>query len=230
MLRRRPSLILFDLDGTLVDSAPDLAAAIDRMLGVLGHPPAGEEKVRGWIGHGLPQLVRRALTHELWPEKDPPDFERALALYQGFYREAMVVGSRVYPGVFDGLQALSAQHWPMACVTNKHSAFTRALLEAVNLLDFFKVTLSGDEVPRPKPDPMPLLKLAEQFKVRPDELLMVGDSEADARAARAAGSQLVLVRYGYHGSGGVERLKPDLLLDSLAELPAALPMATPPTH
>lgn len=218
MLRHRPSLILFDLDGTLVDSAPDLAAAIDRMLVSLGRPPAGEDQVRGWIGHGMPQLVRRALTGALWPSEDPPQFEEALKRYMDFYAEALADRSRLYPGVLEALEWLKALGMPMACVTNKHSAFSAKVLEGFGLLGFFSAVVSGDDFKRPKPDPMPLLHLAETFKVSPSEVLMIGDSESDAKAARAAGMMLALVTYGYPGAMGIDAFSPDLRLDSLASL------------
>lgn len=218
MLRRRPSLILFDLDGTLVDSAPDLAAAIDRMLVALGRPVAGEEKVRGWIGRGMPMLVRRALTGELWPEDEPTDFSRALELYMEFYGETIAEHTRLYPGVLDCLESVRALGIPMACVTNKDSRFTSRLLESLGILGYFDVLASGDQFSRPKPDPEPLLATAQRFGVQPEAGLMVGDSAADAKAAHAAGMMLVMVPYGYHGGEGVECLIPDLILDDLSEL------------
>lgn len=219
MLRRRPSLVLFDLDGTLVDSAPDLAAAVDRMLVALGHPPAGEARVREWIGRGQPMLIKRALTGELWPEGEPQDFQRAQELYVEFYGEGLAEKSRLYPGVLECLDALRALRIPMACVTNKDSRFTARVLESLGILGYFDVLASGDEFPRPKPDPDALLDAAQRLGVAPEETVMVGDSSADAKAARAAGMMLVMVPYGYHGGDTVESFLPDLLLKGLDELP-----------
>jgi phosphoglycolate phosphatase len=227
MLRRRPSLILFDLDGTLVDSAPDLAQAIDRMLAALGRPAAGEEKVRGWIGRGMPMLVKRALTGQLWPETEPEDFPRALSLYMEFYGESLAEKTCLYPGVLDCLEALRTLGIPMACVTNKDSRFTSRLLESLGILGFFDALASGDQFARPKPDPEPLVMTAKRLGMDPENCLMVGDSAADAKAAHAAGMMLVMVPYGYHGGEGVESMNPDLIVEHLAELPRWIELAPP---
>ncbi|MEY4683685.1 MAG: hypothetical protein RLZ25_144 [Pseudomonadota bacterium] len=219
MLRRRPSLVLFDLDGTLVDSAPDLALAVDRMLVALGREPAGEARVREWIGRGQPMLIKRALSGALWPEGMPEDFDRAQELYVEFYGAGLAEKSRLYPGVLECLEALRALGIPMACVTNKDSRFTARVLESLGILRYFDVLASGDEFPRPKPDPDALLDTARRLGVAPEDTIMVGDSSADAKAARAAGMMLVMVPYGYHGEDTVESFLPDLLLSDLNELP-----------
>ncbi len=219
MLRRRPSLIVFDLDGTLVDSAPDLAHAIDEMLTRLGQPPAGEETVRGWIGNGMPMLVQRALTGEQWPEREPEGFAEALALYMDIYEASLCNRTRLYEGAQECLQRLRQRHIKLACVTNKHSRFTLSLLRQLGIADFFDAVASGDQFTNNKPDPESLLKTAERLGVAAADSLMVGDSPADAQAARRAGFMLACVPYGYHGGKGVAVLSPDLILESLAELP-----------
>ena len=225
MLRRRPSLIVFDLDGTLVDSAPDLAHSIDQMLVRLGRSPAGLERVRGWIGNGMPMLVKRALTGEQWPSAEPAGFAGALTLYMDIYAENLSARTRLYEGARECLHELRQRGLLMACITNKHSRFTRPLLEQLGVAEYFDAIASADQFAKHKPDPEPLLKTAEGLGVLPERSLMVGDSPADAEAARNAGFMLALVPYGYHGGKGVEALKPDLILESLAELPARVDAA-----
>ena len=220
MLRRRPSLIVFDLDGTLVDSAPDLAYSIDQMLIRLGRPPAGEDRVRGWIGNGMPMLVKRALTGESWPTDEPEGFGEALALYMEIYGENLSVRSRLYDGARKCLEQLHGEGYTLACITNKHSRFTGPLLESLGVGQYFACLASGDQFRHHKPHPEPLLKTAGRFGVDPAECLMVGDSIADAEAARNAGFMLVLVPYGYHGEADVNSLGADAVVKSLIEIPA----------
>jgi phosphoglycolate phosphatase len=226
MLRRRPpSLIVFDLDGTLVDSAPDLAYAADSTLEQLGLPPAGESRVRGWIGKGVPMLVRRVLTGEMWPEGDPPRFAKALEIFQGRYQTNVCDRSRLYPGVAQGLAAVKAAGSPTAVLTNKASRFTIPLVDQLGISRHFDYVGSGDDFVRQKPHPEPLLKTAERFGVAPADCLMVGDSANDAQAARSAGYGFVAAPYGYHGGDGVAGFEPDALVESLADVPGLLSAA-----
>jgi phosphoglycolate phosphatase len=219
MLDRTPELIAFDLDGTLVDSSPDLADAVDAMLDRLGLPPAGEPRVKGWIGNGVDMLVKRALTGDMWPQDEPPRFNEALTMFMDLYAANVCNRSRLFPGVAEGLKQLKAAGFRLACVTNKHSRFTRPLLDRLGVLEFMDFVGCGDQFEKHKPDPCPLLKTAEFFGVEPSRALMVGDSANDVKAARAADFMVVCVPYGYHGGNGVECLKPDAIVSSLTELP-----------
>ena len=214
-----PRLIAFDLDGTLVDSAPDLAWAIDAMLARQGLPPAGEARVRGWIGHGMAMLVRRALTGELWPKGNPPHFNEAVAAFMVLYADNLCRHSRLYAGVGAGLERLAAEGYRLACITNKPEKFTRPLLQYLGIADRFEFVAGGDTFSRQKPDPLPLLECAAHFGVAPADSLMVGDSASDAKAARSAGFRLVLVSYGYLGDDSMESLAPDAVIHALTELP-----------
>jgi phosphoglycolate phosphatase len=225
MLDRTPELIAFDLDGTLVDSSPDLADAIDAMLERLGLPPAGEPRVKGWIGNGVDMLVKRALTGETWPQAEPARFDESLAMFMDLYEANVCNRSRLFPGVADGLKQLKAAGFRLACVTNKHSRFTRPLLDRLGVLQDMDFVGCGDQFEKLKPDPHPLLKTAERFVVEPSRCLMVGDSANDVKAARAAGFMVVCVPYGYHGGNGVESLEPDAVVSSLTELPALFKQA-----
>ena len=222
MLRRRPSLIAFDLDGTLVDSAPDIAYAVDQMLLRLGLEPQGEERVRCWVGRGMAMLVRRALTGSLWPLEDPPQMAEAQAIFMAIYQEHLAERTTLYEGALPCLEALRVEAIPLALITNKPARFTHALVKAMGLEGFFEVIASGDDFAHQKPHPGPLLKTADRLRVDPDKSLMVGDSQADAEAARRAGFMLALVPYGYHGGEGVMRFEPDLLLETLEHLPGHL--------
>ncbi|MCU0735328.1 MAG: phosphoglycolate phosphatase [Methylotetracoccus sp.] len=216
----KPALIAFDLDGTLVDSAPDLADAVDAMLATLGRPSAGVEKVRTWIGNGVTMLVKRALTGEMWPAGDPPGFTEALSRFLNRYQTYVCERSRLYDGVLEGLKALKARGYRTACITNKHSRFALPLLRQLGVAAYLDYIGCGDQFDKPKPDPDPLLKTAERFSVEPEDCLMVGDSDNDVKAARAAGFGILCVSYGYRNVDRAEDLHPDGVIPSLAALPA----------
>ncbi len=219
----RPKMILVDLDGTMVDSVPDLAYCVDRMMERLGRPPWGEALVRDWVGNGVERLVKRALTGTLEGEPSEADFARALPIFLGLYEANTAVRSRLFPGVREGLAYLSWAGYPLACVTNKAAQFTEPLLRALGIRDFFLFVVSGDTLPEKKPHPAPLLYAAGQLGVPPEEALMVGDSVSDVRAARAAAfGAIVCVSHGYNHGLDIRTAAPDAVIESLSELPALL--------
>jgi phosphoglycolate phosphatase len=189
--------IAFDLDGTLLDTLPDIAAAADRMLIELDRPVAGEQVVRQYIGDGIPRLTKRLLTGS-W-DGEPPEglFARALTSFEEHYRRTLTQRTAPYAGVVDALKDLRAADFALACITNKAAAFTEPLLAAVGLREFFSLVLSGDSLPRKKPDPLPLVHCAKVLGVEPAGLLVVGDSANDVESARAAGCPVFCVPYGY---------------------------------
>jgi phosphoglycolate phosphatase len=215
---KRPQMILLDLDGTLIDSVPDLAFCVDAMMERLGRPPHGEAEVRKWVGNGVERLVRRALVGQL--DGDPPeeDYERAYPIFIELYRESTSRHSVLYPGVREGLYYLTAEGYPLGCVTNKAAQFTEPLLRDLGIRDAFGIVISGDSLPRQKPDPLPLLHAAEHFGVRPEDALMVGDSVSDVKAARAAGFGIVCMSYGYNHGRDIREAEPDAVMDSLVEI------------
>jgi phosphoglycolate phosphatase len=206
----------FDLDGTLLDTLPDIAEAARRMLTDLGRPEASAEVVRRYVGDGIQRLAKRLLTGQM--NGDPPadEFERALDLFERHYRDTLTQQTRPFPGVEDGLRQFAHEGLKLACVTNKPESFTLPLLEATGLRGFFDLVVAGDTLPRKKPDPLPLLYCAQQFGAQPHELLVVGDSANDALAARAAGCPAFCVPYGY-GAQDVRELNCDAIVGDLVE-------------
>jgi phosphoglycolate phosphatase len=214
-----PRLVLIDLDGTLVDSLPDIAFCVDRMLTELALPTVGAERVGQWIGNGTDILVRRALAGNLHGEVDEERYARALPLFRALYGAHTSERSRVYDGVAAGLDYLHATGAALACVTNKPSAFSHKLLADMELDKHFSLVISGDTLARKKPDPLPLLHAARHFAVPPEQALLIGDSANDVKAARAAGFRIVCVSYGYNHGDDIRASLPDAVIDSLAELP-----------
>ena len=221
-MKTAPELIVFDLDGTLVDSAPDLAFSVDATLATLNRPPAGIDAVRRWIGNGVLMLVKRALSGEMWPQRDPEGLQQSLAVFDAVYSENLCRRSTLYDGVREGLTELRAKEYRTACLTNKHSRYTVPLLQGLGIHAGFDYVGCGDQFARHKPDPEPLLKTAERFQLPPSRCLMVGDSETDVQAARAAGTAIVCVPYGYRTCDRAEDLGADAVIASIAELPAYL--------
>ena len=221
----KPEMVLIDLDGTLVDSVPDLAYCADAMLAQLSMPACGEAKVRHWVGNGVERLVKRALIGQLDGEPDQALFDRALPIYMALYKENVSKRSRLYPGVKEGLKFLRGAGYKLGCITNKAAAFTEPLLKDLGVYDYFQIVVSGDTLPAKKPDPLPLLHAAKYFKVEPSRALMVGDSISDVKAARAAGFQIVCVSYGYNHGQDIRDARPDAVIDSMAQLAGLLAKA-----
>lgn len=214
----KPKLVLIDLDGTLVDSVPDLAYCIDEMMKALGKPVWGIDKVRSWVGNGVDRLVMRALTDTLWEDPSEEAFAEARPIFMKLYADNTSGRSCLYDGVVEGIDYLKANGFKVGCVTNKAEAFTVPLLKDMGIFDKFDVVVSGDTTPKKKPDPMPLLYAAEKMAEQAADCLMIGDSMHDVEAARNAGFQVVCVPYGYNHGHDIRDAKPDMVIDSLAEL------------
>ncbi|HET9044214.1 MAG TPA: phosphoglycolate phosphatase [Burkholderiales bacterium] len=208
--------VLFDLDGTLLDSAPDLAAAANAMLAELGLPARDPAVIATYIGKGIPKLVERTLTGSLDAVADPVLFARALPIYERYYAKESGRRSVPFPRVFEGLCALRDAGLPLACITNKAERFTLDLLRRTGLDGFFPVVVCGDTVARKKPDPEPVLTACARLNVRPADALMIGDSANDCQAARAAGCPVWCVPYGYNEGRPVETLDCDAIVPDLA--------------
>lgn len=201
--------VLFDLDGTLVDSVPDLGAAARRMLLGLGLPAKGDEEIRDYVGKGTAKLVQRCLG------VNEGRFEEAMRLFDVAYREESGRHSRLYSGVLEGLDQLRTLGLPLGCVTNKPAEFTLPLLDALDLSRYFSVVVSGDTVARRKPDPMPMLHACDTLRVAPTATLVIGDSANDAQAARAAGCRVLCVPYGYREGLPVNALDCDGIVEDI---------------
>jgi phosphoglycolate phosphatase len=215
-------MILIDVDGTLVDSVPDLAYCVDVLMERLGRPPHGEAAVRNWVGNGVERLVRRALIGQLDGEPPEADFDRAYPIFLDLYAENTSKRSVLYPGVREGLDWMAAAGYRLGCVTNKAAQFTLPLLTDLGVIDRFGIVVSGDTLPQKKPDPAPLLHAAAHFGVEPTQSLMVGDSVSDVKAARAAGFGIVCMSYGYNHGVDIRQALPDAVIDSMTELQGLL--------
>ncbi|MBA3032542.1 MAG: phosphoglycolate phosphatase [Gammaproteobacteria bacterium] len=210
--------VLLDLDGTLLDTVLDLHAAANGMLEDLGRPPVAVEDIRSYVGRGIPNLVKRVLAGQLEAADDPtPPPDEALASFKKHYADCNGRAAKPFPGVVDGLKALKAMGLPLGVITNKAQAFTLPLLERTGLAPFMSVTVSGDQLPRPKPDPMPVIWACGRLGVSPADTLLIGDSVHDFKAGHAAGCRVFLVPYGYNEGQDVQGLAADAIVASILE-------------
>lgn len=207
--------VAFDLDGTLVDSITDLAAAANAMREALGMAPLPQARICTHVGDGVATLVHRALTDAHDGEAPQALWEQGFALFVQHYRTHLADHTRPYPGVTEALGLLKQLQLPLAVVTNKSSRLAMPLLEQLGLAGYFCMVLGGDSLPEKKPSAMPLLHVAEQLALKPGQLLMVGDSANDVLAARAAGCGAAVVAYGYADAA---TLGADHIVTSLVEL------------
>lgn len=214
----KPDMVLIDVDGTLVDSVPDLAYCVDEMLKALDMPVRGEERVRHWVGNGVERLVRRGLIDQLDGEPDEALFEKAMPIFNELYAVNTSVRSCLYEGVKEALDFLQTTDVKIGCVTNKAAQFTLPILKDLGIADYFEIVICGDTLAKKKPDPMPLLHAAEQLGVAPEASLMLGDSMSDVKAARAAGFAIICMSYGYNHGEDIRDYKPDAVVDSMAEI------------
>ena len=218
MLSQPIRAVLFDLDGTLIDTLPDLHAAACAMLNDLGRPPLPLESIRAYVGRGIPNLIKRVLANSLHVAEDPnPPPPEAVASYRRHYAHENGRNAKVYPGVLEGLASLHAQGVPLGVVTNKADTFIQPLLEQTGLSGYFEVLVGGDRLPKVKPDPMPLVWACGRLGVSPAETLFIGDSINDALAARAAGCPVFLLPYGYNEDRDVHELDCDAIVESVRD-------------
>jgi|SRR3984885_978509 phosphoglycolate phosphatase len=211
--------LIFDLDGTLIDSKLDLALSINAMLKRMSRAELRHEDIFAMVGNGAPVLVRRALGGETLNTASDEEADTGLAYFLSYYRNHMLDNTVTYPGVREGL-ALLEEH-PMAVLTNKPVNFSRAILDGLSLSRYFRFVYGGNSFEKKKPHPMGVETLLRELAVKPEEAMIVGDSEVDIQTARNSGVWSCGVTYGL-GREGLRAFPPDLMLDSLTELPAHL--------
>jgi phosphoglycolate phosphatase len=218
-LTERVRAAAFDLDGTLIDTMGDLAAAVNLMLGMLGAAELPEPRVRALVGNGVDQLVLRALAESLG-NRPAHSAQRsaALALFRRLYGQRLFKHSRVYPGVVQALRSLADAGIALCCITNKDSMFAEPLLREAQLGGFFAFTLCADRAEDRKPSPNMLLAACSRLGIAPAEMLYVGDTSMDIAAARAAGCPVIAVSYGYGKDHSTTDAKADGFVDRLTDL------------
>lgn len=219
--------VLIDLDGTMVDTAPDIAAAVDLMLRDFGAAPLPFDQVSGFIGNGVRELVRRSLNAAGLDER--VELEHAHAVFERHYAVTNAALGRVYPGVKAGLRALRQHGYRCACVTNKPQTLAAALLQKTGLAAWLDVLVAGDTLASMKPSPEPLWHACRLLDAEPERCALVGDSSVDIAAARAAGLPVFIVSYGYGCAHGTDMPRGDALIDSFEALPSLLARPRPAT-
>jgi phosphoglycolate phosphatase len=212
--------ILFDLDGTLIDSVPDLANAINHMLKALDKPTYDEHVIRMWVGNGAGVLVKRALsgTVEIDESLDATLFEDALKIFLSYYSIHLADFTQPYPEVKETLIALKDQGYRLAIVTNKPFLFIVPILEQLGMRESFEYFIGGDSLEKRKPDPEPLQYVAKEMGLEVNECIMIGDSKNDLIAAQNATMSSIGVSYGYNYNEELSIYKPHAIVDSFGEI------------
>ena len=211
---------LFDLDGTLVDSVPDLATALNLMLNDYQLPTFGEETIRHWVGNGARALVERGLNGSIDIQSgyESSETDKALEKFLHYYRTLKTKSTVLYEGVHSTLTQLHDKGYSLALVTNKPSEFIPPILSSFSLSSLFSITVGGDTLSEKKPSPMPLLHVCEQLGVLPSQCVMVGDSKNDILAAKAANMKSVGLTYGYNYGENISTYNPDSVFSHFSEI------------
>ena len=213
---------MFDLDGTLADTAPDLCQALNRVLRTLNCSTVALEEVRGWIGNGMQTLLEHALAKNLYRKVDSALIDKGMSLFDLFYSDAVWVESVCYPGVLNGLLELREIGFKLACVTNKPRSFSLEVLKQSGLDAFFHVLVAGNDLPERKPSPVPLLHAIRQLRVNSRECVVIGDSKIDIDAARNAGMMVLLVTWGYHQDLELSEMGANQLIKTFSQIPKSV--------
>ena len=221
---KNKELIIFDLDGTLVDSAPDLALSLNLMLESIGHTTFDEDLIRSWVGNGAQTLVKRGLSGSTDINEDINEvlFQKALSTFLDIYAKNLCVKTVLYQNVANTLEVLKSKGHRMVIVTNKPFDFVAPMLDSLGINEIFELHLGGDSLSKRKPDPLPLLHVCENLSIDVKNTLMIGDSKNDILAAKAAGMHSVGVSYGYNYGECISIHKPEHVVDDFADILALL--------
>ena len=213
-------VIIFDLDGTLINSAPDLSLAVNHMLQTLNRDTFCDDVIHGWVGNGAKILVQRALSGQSMIDEnlDTVLSAKALDIFLTFYAENLCISTVAYPHVPVTLKILKGMGYRLAIVTNKPFVFVAPILEGLALDTLFELILGGDSLAQKKPDPMPLLHVCKILDVTAEQCVMVGDSKNDILAANACTMQSVGVTYGYNYGEDIDSYNPDIVVDDFADI------------
>lgn len=214
------SLLIFDLDGTLVDSANDLADATNATLQALNKPTFDEKIIRGWVGNGAKVLIARALSgsQTIDPNLDESLLNDALSIFFKYYGEHTCIKTQPYEGVDKGLKQLKNAGFQLAIITNKPLQFVPTILQTLGWQDLFAITLGGDSLPVKKPDPTPLLYVCEQLNIAPNQSYMIGDSKNDILAGKNANIDTLALTYGYNYGEDIRLHQPTQVFDNFDDL------------
>ena len=213
-------LILFDLDGTLIDSAPDLALSVNYMLRSINHNEFSEEIIDSWVGNGAQTLVRRALSGNKIVDENIDNglFKKALSIFLEYYKNNLCVKTTPYPNVKTTLQALKDDGYKLAVITNKPFDFIEPILQQLELDNLFELCIGGDSLSEKKPSPLPLQYMCKKFNIKPRNTLMIGDSKNDILAAKAANIHSIAVSYGYNYGEDIRVYEPDYTVDDFSDI------------
>lgn len=209
---------LFDLDGTLIDTAPDLMHALNETLVHAGYEKVGIELTRLWVGHGAKVMIGQAVKHQGGGELNAAQLEELFGYFLERYSEHIADESLPYPGVVESLDALAARTHKLGVVTNKMQGLSMQLLRELDLYRFFNIVVGGDTLQVRKPEPQPILYACNELVSTPTDTLFVGDSSTDVKAARAAGCPVICMRDGYNHNTPADELGADHVIDSFCQL------------
>lgn len=213
-------VLIFDLDGTLIDSVPDLALSINQMLEALDKPTYSTEVIRGWVGNGAEVLTKRALSGsiDICAKLCPSVIEEALSIFLSFYETNVCVDTTVYPHVKASLESMHNDGYRLVIVTNKPEQFVRPILDKLGLDNLFEMIVGGDSLPKRKPDPMQLEYVCNKLSIEASKCIMIGDSKNDIFAATAANMESIGLTYGYNHGEDINSHGASLVLDSFADI------------